>query len=47
MNNMKKQAGFVLNDLIIVIWFVICGLLSLATFGAVIWVAWHFISKWW
>lgn len=43
MRSLKKQAGFTLYELLILVWLAfVVGVAGLA-----IWVAWHFISKWW
>lgn len=39
-----NQKGFTLVELLIV---VVGGLGAIVTFGGVVWVAWHFISKFW
>jgi hypothetical protein len=42
-NSNKTEAGFTLSE-IAILGVIIC---QLALLAGVIWIAWHFISKWW
>jgi prepilin-type N-terminal cleavage/methylation domain-containing protein len=44
---MKKQFGYTLTELLLVMGILVIGLLSLAVTGGLIYAGYHFISKWW
>lgn len=40
---MNKQNGYTLVELLMVIWFLVCVCIG----GALLYVLWHFVSKFW